>query len=92
MSALTSSPLNSQLHAEPDRPAPRANRWYTPPNQGNRPSESARRIYRCATAPPVETRPRRFAARGTDYVLPSEEGGNPGIGVVSRVNFGPPER
>ena len=95
MSALTSSPLNSQLHVEPDRPAPRANRWYAPPNQGNRPSESASRIYRrapTARPPLMETRPYRFTAQGTDYVLPSEEGGNRGIRVAGRVNFGPPER
>ena len=72
MSALTSSPRSSRLHAEPDRPAPRANSRYAPPNQGNRLGGSARRIYRCAatrrlpTLTPVETRPRRFTALGTD--------------------------
>lgn len=37
MSALTSSPLNSQPHAEPDRPAPAQDGWYAPPHQGNQP-------------------------------------------------------
>ena len=69
MSALTSSPRSPQPHAEPDRPVPRADGRYAPPNQGNRPGESAQRGYRCAptrTPTLVETRPRRFTALGTD--------------------------
>lgn len=91
MSALTSSPLNARLHAEPDRRAPRGETAGTRRLTRESAGESAPRSYRCAAARPLaleETRPRRCTARGTDYVLPSEEGGNRGIGTAGQVNLG----
>ena len=70
MSALASSPLNPPAPRGASSPAPRANRRYAPPNQGNRAGRIGPAELPPHTGPPactlVETRPRCFTAQGTD--------------------------
>ena len=95
MPALTSSLLNPPAPRGASWPGARANGRYAPPNQGNRPSEPARRSYRRAPAHPSAPWQRRARAASrrwalTKYCPPKRvviaESAGPGG------NFGPPER